>query len=78
MKKIIVPVLVFLLSGCQSVPKIYLRADRNTFNAVAPEYKEYIQNDTTLSEAQKELRFNTIETWDRRIESAEQNLEAQQ
>lgn len=57
--------------GCAGVPKEYVNADRATFEAVAPDFVEYVENDPDLSANQKRVRKSTIETWRIRIEAAE-------
>ena len=63
--------LVMLACASCSVPHQYTQADRDTFNAVANEYVNYVFADTKLTEQQKILRFKTIESWDKRILAAE-------
>lgn len=64
-------------TGCASIPATYTAADRATYNAIAPEYLEYVNEDGTsvesvLTPAQKELRRLTVESWERRIRAAEE------
>lgn len=61
--------LFLFATGCV-VNKDYVRADQATFDAIAPEYKEYVQNDPKLDAAQKMRRLRTVETWKLRIEEA--------
>ena len=49
----------------------YTLADRETFEAVAPEYKAYVEADPALSPEAKILRMTALETWRMRIEAAE-------
>ena len=62
MKKLVV--LLFVCGGCVS-PNT--QAELETFNAIAPEYTLYVEGDATLTAEQKQLRYDTVETWRRRI-----------
>jgi hypothetical protein len=59
------------LAGCD-VAKQYIEADRATYEAVAPEYSEYVKNDPNLNDNSKQLRLNTLTTWESRLIAAEQ------
>jgi len=59
-----------VLPSC-APPQVYVTADRETFNAVAPEYRAYVEADANLSDVQKERRYRTIDTWQSRVEAAE-------
>jgi len=39
------------------------QAEQDTYQAVAPEYLQYVERDTTLTEAQRQNRRDTVETW---------------
>lgn len=39
------------------------QAEQDTYQAVAPEYLQYVERDTALSEAQRQSRRDTVETW---------------
>jgi hypothetical protein len=62
--------LVFLI-GCASVNQGYVKADRTTYQAIAPEYMRYVAKDGILDSIQKEVRFNCVKSWDERIQAAE-------
>lgn len=59
--------LVFVPIGC-STTKTYVQADKLTFDAIAPSYKKYVEEDEALDDEQKARRLRTIETWRLRIE----------
>jgi hypothetical protein len=59
------------LAGCVGPDPVQTRADRATFDAIAPEYRAYVEDDATLTEEQKARRFTTIETWENRIRAME-------
>ena len=49
----------------------YTVADRETFDAIAPDYRQYVNGDAALSQAQRDLKLLTVETWRMRLEAAE-------
>lgn len=59
------------LASCAGVPRTYVDADRATYDAIAPEYSGYITDDESLSDGQKQIRIDTLESWDARISAAE-------
>lgn len=67
-----------MLPGCalfQSGPsEAYIRADRITHDAIAPEYRAYVEADPTLDEGQKEARRLNVESWGLRLETAEEGI----
>jgi hypothetical protein len=65
MKKL--AIILLLCGGCVS-PNT--QAELETFNAIAPEYVIYVEGDTNLTQEQKQLRYDTVETWRRRIEAS--------
>jgi len=71
---IVFAVTTISMSGCSAINKVYVEADRLTYNAIAPEFLWYVGNDDTLEAAQKERRARTIEAWLKRIEEAESQL----
>jgi hypothetical protein len=62
--------LLSLLAGCQTVPDPYWNADRQTYEAVAPEYKAYVEADAGLPVEQKARRQRTLDTWKLRVDQA--------
>lgn len=63
--------LALVPASCVGPDATYIAADRATFEAVAPEYLEYVQADESLDAAAKARRTRTIETWQKRLEAAE-------
>lgn len=61
----------FMLAGCGSIAKEYVGADRATFEAIAPEYLEYVKADESLDEDAKKLREANVDSWEYRIIQAE-------
>lgn len=64
-------VAAMLLPGCGSIAKQYVEADRKTFDAIAPEYRKYVDADESLSDDEKKLRHATADSWGYRLEQAE-------
>lgn len=58
------------LVGCGTVAPAYVEADRLTYQAIAPEYKHYVEKDANLSEAEKAMRLQTLGTWALRLAAA--------
>jgi len=65
--KIISLLIAFSPVSCATVPQSYLEADRATFEAIAPEYHNYVGADPALTPAQKINRQQTIQSWRNRI-----------
>jgi starvation-inducible outer membrane lipoprotein len=63
--------LLLLLSACTSTPH-FVAASRATYDAIAPEYLAYIEDDASLAEASKQIRRNTMARWREAIEAEEQ------
>jgi hypothetical protein len=62
--------LLALLPACRPGAG-YVKADRLTFDAVAPSYSAYVASDQALSSEQRERRQRTIDSWRARLEQAE-------
>jgi hypothetical protein len=68
------------VSGCGSIPgphqipEDWVRTDRDTYNAVAPEYQQYVNEDATKTLGDKQDTRNTIDVWDRRLDARERSL----
>lgn len=64
--------LLAAMAGCESLKNVsaaYVNADRLTYEAIAPEYREYVANDPGLTPEQQQRRYRTIDTWKLRWES---------
>lgn len=68
------PISLFLVlsqcSGCsvlQAPAADYVAADRATYDAVAPEYAAYVEQDAALDDEARARRARTIAAWDLRI-----------
>ena len=61
-------------TGCSSLhppTPDYVAADRATYNAIAPEYSQYVHADPALDDDEKARRDRTLATWDARLRAAE-------
>lgn len=69
---------LFAFAGCaaltSSAPESWVRADKATHDAIAPEYVEYVDKDASLDQAGKDRRHRTLQTWQDRITEHEQTL----
>ena len=65
MKKLLLVLPLFLVSCC--TPDV--SAERATFDAIEPEYRDYVEGDEQLTEEQKLRRFRMLDTWRMRLES---------
>jgi hypothetical protein len=69
-KRVLGVVGLLLLCGC-SLSSMYVTADRATYEAIAPEYQSYIDEDVGLTADQKARRVATLAAWHARIAEAE-------
>lgn len=67
--------LLFAATGCPATSDIiredYVAADRATFEAIVPRYREYVEADPGLDAEEKKRRNRTVDTWDLRLKQAE-------
>ena len=64
---------VLMLAACGSLDRQYVEADRATFEAIAPAYSAYVEDDGTLSDDQRSLRLGLVELRRMRLEEAEKS-----
>jgi hypothetical protein len=62
------------LAGCPALDRRYVAAERATHDAVAPEYRQYVEQDPALSAEQQARRQRTLEAWAARLDEAERGL----
>jgi len=63
--------LLLLLASC-GISQEYVKADRLTYDAVAPEFRAYVEGDPKLDTPEKKaVRLHTLETWDLRLRKSE-------
>ena len=66
------------LAGCQcGATPAYVKADRQTYEVIAPMYRTYIQADESLSGNDAAALLLLLDTWDSRITAAEESLDAE-
>jgi hypothetical protein len=63
------------MAACSPVSRLYVEADRATFDAVAPEYLGYVQADPMLGSDQRNDRLETIRSWEARLDQANESAE---
>ncbi len=61
------------LLACSGIDKVYIEADLATYGAIAPEYSNYVSNDESLTEDEKQDRYALLDSWLRRIYSVDMN-----
>ena len=59
-----------IFQGC-SLQDAYVKADRQTYEVIAPEYLRYVRADESLSDAQKRRREAKVRSWDARTSEGE-------
>ncbi len=71
MKKFCAVAALVLLTGCEgiSVADAYVKADRLTYDAIAPSYRAYVEADEKLDAPSKASRIRLLETWKLRIDA---------
>ena len=71
MRKLAFFLVLMAVIGCSQPDfKTYVKADRQTFNAVTPDYIKWL-DESSLEKDKKERRYRLIESWKKRLESAE-------
>lgn len=71
---LVLGVWLFAAGGCTPAQS-YVQADRETFQAITPEYSVYVATDEQLTPEEKERRARTVATWDLRLRNAERQFE---
>lgn len=61
------------LAGCAGVQAEYVKADKATYAAIVPEYLKYVDADPDLDDDSKDLRRNTVASWEARIKAAKED-----
>lgn len=57
-------------AGC-SISQAYVAADRETYEAIAPDYRARVEADPGLSDDQKARRARAVDSWEARLVEAE-------
>lgn len=71
MRKIAFIAAIMILSGCGTVSKSYVDADRKTYDAVSPRYRAYVAADKSLDDTERSRRVRTVDSWLVRIEEGD-------
>lgn len=72
MKKLLGLILALSLSSC-SIQEEYVKADRETYNLIAPAHEAYIRADRNLTDDQRTRRLVLLDSWRIRIDQAEKD-----
>ena len=69
MKNTLMVAALALLCGCEgmSVADAYLKADRATYDVIAPAYRIYVEADENLDPAAKAARMRFVDSWQIRL-----------
>ena len=60
--------LLLVLGACAGGPDpLFVGASRMTYDAIAPEYRNYVNADPALSSEQKQRRRDTLDRWNEAI-----------
>lgn len=59
--------LALLFVGC-NVQQEYVKADKATYDVIAPDYLKYVEADANLTDDQKQSKKDTVATWRLRID----------
>jgi len=61
--------------GCAAPNEAFVRAERATFAAIAPEYLGYVLADPALDDTDKQLRVANLMLWDVGLAEEERNAD---
>lgn len=62
-------VLTPFLASCPA-PQTYVVADEAIYNAIAPDYRAYVETDNALTDETKKTKLRTLKAWRRMIDNA--------
>ena len=81
LRNLLLPFVLIMSTGCCATVDLiradYTKADRATFDAVAPAYGAYVEADASLDKDDKKRRQRTLATWRLRLEQAEKPVGAE-
>lgn len=63
MKKLAAIVGLLALTSCVGVSESYSAANESIYEAIAPEYKEYVEADERLPRSLKDAKLRTLDRW---------------
>lgn len=64
-----------VFSGCQGPDPVQVEAQRAEYEAIAPLYTTYVEEDSAITQEVKDRRLRTVRTWDLRIQSLEEAMQ---
>lgn len=64
--------LIFIVSGCESLKSEWVKSDRALFDALSPQIPIWVESDTTLTDLQKEDYFQLLRSWEECLIKAEE------
>jgi hypothetical protein len=65
---------VLFLPGCMT-DRVFFEATKATWEAVSPEYVEYVQKDESLDQDEKNMRIRTVDLFNKTLAEKEKGLE---
>ena len=71
MRKLTAILALLALASCAGVPEAHIAADRAIHDAIAPEYREYVEADERLPRSLKDMKLRTLRRWREMIEEFE-------
>ena len=71
MKTLALILMSLALCSCGPLATVHQVADQATFDAIAPEYTYYVENDQKLSQKDREIKLHTVKTWADRLKQFE-------
>ena len=72
MKKLTAVLALLALTSCAGVPEAHIAADRAIHDAIAPEYRAYVEADERLPRSLKDIKLRTLTRWRQMIEKFEE------
>jgi len=69
-KCIVLGALCLLCLGCSSLDRAFVRSVNGYANVILPEYREYIQKDSSLSDDTRRIRTQTADKFRQLIDEA--------
>ncbi|MFB3785727.1 MAG: hypothetical protein ACE15F_05090 [bacterium] len=69
---VLFPLVTF--TSCATISPEMVKAERTSYNAIAPDYLKYVNSDATLSIDQKVSRNSLVQSWDAQIKKLEEKV----
>ena len=68
MRRFLAVLMLVCLVGCVATDEVFYQAVKANWDAVRPEYVEYVSEDADLEQMDKEMRMWTVEQFDRALD----------